>query len=604
MKRPITTINPELGDESFVATFGRVPTEHDDIALRVATHVGYVARQLRDRDVSHPRRSALLDALDAYVAAGNFPASETDHGLLPTFVDPSGVRCAVAHLVETTAGTAAMTALDRDHHNDYIADLAGDPRFVAWAADSGFTLEELAWIQPSYPPPPPAEILYVVAATGDVAVDHATPDTAARGTTTPTATSSFALVDGSVRYAVEHQSPFYGKPSLELDGAIGMTWRTSNTAYAAGIKLGTEATFSSHRGSITAGVTTDSYGPAIPRAWSLPVEVAYHHLGKTFDEGIHGGPRFALDDARTSGWNAGIDLRAKHVLCDDGRFHPRDVLVSFDVTRLADSTFNRAHARRRQRAHPALVRELLRRSPPRHTAQQREQLDAPIAAVDERGIAGRKRPGHQPLDRRDRIGGRRQTLQRHFDRAKATIRARGDLTTARELDAAAGSCSVQRDPDGGRRIRNGQRRRVEQLDYLRVLDPATQASRSAPRSGATTSAPRGSTSEVARNRNRRQESRVIATRSAGESRPGLRENRRTGTSRAREPSLGSRTARPLTAARRHWPPEALERSTIDLDRGKRGGLERGEHPRPVPGRALRSAGPHRGVRVEGSSFSR
>lgn len=338
MNRPITTINPELGDESFVATFGRLPTEHDDVALRVATHVGYVARQLRDRDVSHPRRSALLDALDSYVAAGSFPASETDHGLLPTFVDPSGVRCAVAHLVETTAGTAAMTALDRDHHNDYIADLAGDPRFVAWAADSGFTLEELAWIQPSYPPPPPPEILYVVAATGDVAVDHATPDTAARGTTTPAPRGAFALVDGSLRYTGADQRNWYGKPSIELDGAIGMTG-DEHTAYAAGIKLGSQLTMSSHRGSITAGVTDDSYGPAIPRAWSLPVEIAYHHLGKTFEEGLHAGPRFALDDARASGWNAGIDLRAKHVLCDDGRFHPRDVLVSFDVTRLADASF-------------------------------------------------------------------------------------------------------------------------------------------------------------------------------------------------------------------------------------------------------------------------
>jgi len=338
MKRPITTINPELGDESFVAAFGRLPTAHDDVALRVATHVGYVARQLRERDVSHPRRSALLDALDAYVAAGAFPASETDHGLLPTFLDASGVRCAVAHLVETTAGTAVMSELDRDHHNAYIADLAGDPRFIAWAAESGFTLEELAWIQPSYPPPPPPEILYVLAATGQVAVAHDTPDAAARGTTAPETPNSFALVDGSLRYVVEHQNRWYGKPSLELDGAIGMTG-DEHTAYAAGAKLGTEFRVFDHEGSITAGVTTDGYGPAVPRAWSLPLDFAYHRIGKTRDWGIHAGRHFALDDVRAAGWNAGFDLRAKHVLCDEGQFHPRDVLISLDATRLADSTF-------------------------------------------------------------------------------------------------------------------------------------------------------------------------------------------------------------------------------------------------------------------------
>jgi hypothetical protein len=338
MKRPITTINPELGDESFVAAFGRMPTAHDDIPLRVATHVGYVARQLRERDISHPRRTALLDALDAYVAAGQFPASETDHGLLPTFLDPSGVRCAVAHLVETTAGTATMAALDRDHHNAYVADLTADSRFLAWVADSGFTLEELAWIQPSYPPPPPPDITYVLAITGQVAVAHETPDATARGTTSlAEPVNSFALLDGSVRYTGEHND-IIAKPILELDGAVGIT-ADEHTAYAAGAKLGSELHVFSHTGSITAGVTTDSYGPTIPRAWSLPLDFIYRHSGETYSWGLHAGPRFALDAKRDLGWSAGLELRAKKVLCEDGRFQPRDVLVSLDVTQLADSTF-------------------------------------------------------------------------------------------------------------------------------------------------------------------------------------------------------------------------------------------------------------------------
>lgn len=335
MSRPIQTINPHLGDESFVAEFGRLPTAHDDIPRRIATHVGYVARELRARDVADPRRAALLDALDAYVAAGRFPASETEHGLLPTFVDASGVRCAVAHLVETTAGSEAMLALDRDHHNAYIAELAGDPRFVAWAATSGFTLEELAWIQPSYPPPPPPDIAYVLAVTGQVAVSHAATTAAARSTTAPEPVNSFALVDGAVRYTTDGDF----KGLVELDGAVGIT-SDEHTAYAAGGKLGTELRMSHSRLAITGGVTADSYGPALPRAWSLPVEVALHHSSSAhYTWGVHAGRQFALDDARASGWSAGLDLRAKKVLCEDGRFHPRDVIVGLDVTQLADSTF-------------------------------------------------------------------------------------------------------------------------------------------------------------------------------------------------------------------------------------------------------------------------
>ena len=186
VRTTITTINPVIGDESFVAAFGRLPTTFDDPCTRVATHVGYAARMLRERDVSQlsqpqrARRMRVLDALDQYVAAGAFPDSETDRDLLPTFLDPhSGVRCAVAHLVETTAGTAMMLELDRDHHNDYIADLAGDPRFVDWVETSGLTHEELAIIQPSYPPPPPPDLLYVIAAEGD-AVRARSPNHAGR----------------------------------------------------------------------------------------------------------------------------------------------------------------------------------------------------------------------------------------------------------------------------------------------------------------------------------------------------------------------------------------------------------------------------------------
>jgi len=335
MKRPIETINPILGDESFVAAFGRMPTAHDDIPLRVATHVGYVARQLREHGASDPRRTALLDALDAYVAAGRFPASETDHGLLPTFVDASGVRCAVAHLVETTAGSEAMLALDRDHHNAYIAELAGDPRFVAWAATSGFTLEELAWIQPSYPPPPPPDIAYVLAVTGQVAVSHPTLDTTARGTTAPEPIDSFALVDGAVRYTTDGDV----KGLFEVDGALGIT-SDEHSAYAAGAKVGTELRMRRNAVAITAGVVADSYGPTLPRAWSLPIDVAFHNrFSERYTFGVHAGRQVALDDVRSSGWNAGVDLRTKNVLGEEGRFHPRDVVVGLDVTRLADSTF-------------------------------------------------------------------------------------------------------------------------------------------------------------------------------------------------------------------------------------------------------------------------
>jgi hypothetical protein len=336
MKRPIETINALLGDESFVAAFGRLPTAHDDIPLRIATHVGYVARQLRERGATDPRRTALLDALDTYVAAGQFPASETDHGFLPTFVDTSGVRCAVAHLVETSAGTEAMLELDRDHHNEYISDLAGDPRFVAWAAVSGFTVEELAWIQPGYPPPAPPEMLYVLAATGQVAV--ATPDApAARATSASPRATSFAMADLALRY-VGRSDEAALEPSIELDGGIGVTG--DGTAYATAAKLQAEYKEADLRLDLSAGAAVDAYGAAIPAGWTVPVDVTVeienpHVLALD----VHGGPRFAVSADRDTGWNIGLRYRREEALCSRGQFHPQDLVLSADVTQVAGATF-------------------------------------------------------------------------------------------------------------------------------------------------------------------------------------------------------------------------------------------------------------------------
>jgi hypothetical protein len=337
MKRPIATINAQLGDESFVAAFGRLPTAHDDIPLRIATHVGYVARQLRERGASDPRRTALLDALDTYVAAGQFPASETDHGFLPTFVDPSGVRCAVAHLVETSAGTETMLAFDRDFHNGYISDLAGDPRFVAWAAVSGFTVEELAWIQPGYPPPAPPEALYVLAATGQVAV--ATPDApVARASSAPPHATSFGMADLALRY-VGRSDEAALEPGIELDGGIGVTG-DGKTAYATAGKLQAEYKEADLRLGVSAGVALDAYGPAIPAAWTVPADVTIEiENPHVLAIDVHGGPRFALSGDRDTGWNLGIRYRRQEVLFDRGHFHPQDLVLSADVTQVAGATF-------------------------------------------------------------------------------------------------------------------------------------------------------------------------------------------------------------------------------------------------------------------------
>ena len=88
-------------------------------------------------------------------------------------------------------------------------------------------------IQPSYPPPPPTDVLYVVAAEG-LAV-HSTPARWLGG---------IAMIDGSLRIVSQDREPT-GRPSFELDGKLGLT-SDGQTAYDARAILGTEGRAHAH----------------------------------------------------------------------------------------------------------------------------------------------------------------------------------------------------------------------------------------------------------------------------------------------------------------------------------------------------------------------
>lgn len=96
-------------------------------------------------------RALLLDELEGYADRGVFPQNRHSPGeRRPTFVDDNGVLCAVAHLLDLT-GQGALALEVRDSNNTAtVAELAGDERFAAWARATGFTLEELAVVQPNY----------------------------------------------------------------------------------------------------------------------------------------------------------------------------------------------------------------------------------------------------------------------------------------------------------------------------------------------------------------------------------------------------------------------------------------------------------------------
>lgn len=123
----------------------------------VKSHFRSVLWLLRQRRPPHldpaqkVARRLLLDELEAYAERGVFPKNRNFPGeRRPTFIDEDGTRCAVAHLLELSGGSALAFGV-RDRMNfAAVSEIAEDPRFVAWLEAAGFTREEIALVQPSY----------------------------------------------------------------------------------------------------------------------------------------------------------------------------------------------------------------------------------------------------------------------------------------------------------------------------------------------------------------------------------------------------------------------------------------------------------------------
>lgn len=151
----VQPVNAVLGDESFVATYGRAPTSATPEDARLRTHLAYVEGRLRARGVGHlsasqrARRLRLLGDLRAYWQAGVFPRNTARPGRTPVFIDEQGRLCAVGHLIAQSVGRAAAERINENFKYARIRNIPL-PLLDEWAEKNGFTRRELAMIQPMY----------------------------------------------------------------------------------------------------------------------------------------------------------------------------------------------------------------------------------------------------------------------------------------------------------------------------------------------------------------------------------------------------------------------------------------------------------------------
>jgi hypothetical protein len=150
--------NHHLGDDSFVARFGRAPADADGEHVRMAVHLQFVRAWLAARPATKPelaaRRAELLGYLDDYIARGVTPSNTHLPWRTAVFIDDAGAICAVGYLIERSVGRALPETIAAQHRYDVLEDIAAAmPEVDAWIRSSGFTLDELASIQPAYSSP-------------------------------------------------------------------------------------------------------------------------------------------------------------------------------------------------------------------------------------------------------------------------------------------------------------------------------------------------------------------------------------------------------------------------------------------------------------------
>ncbi len=145
-------INAVIGDASRA---GR--TEPVDEVTRIRDHLAFVHGLLARREVSQltpaqrEARVASLADLARYIERGVFPRRTRDgyDGRRPRFIDDRGVHCAVGQLIADSGHEDLARSINARFEYAHVREMTS-PALVAWASARGFTVDELAMIQPSY----------------------------------------------------------------------------------------------------------------------------------------------------------------------------------------------------------------------------------------------------------------------------------------------------------------------------------------------------------------------------------------------------------------------------------------------------------------------
>lgn len=154
LRSQLQTVNTEWGNYPAIANSPARSFSSDRELIQAHLHqvIALLEQRkfpLHESPRKQQRRKGLITLLKAYADSGIFPQNNYHPGRIPVFIDDAGTHCAVGYLMlRSGAGQLARKVANTNNYI-YIHQLT-DPAFFAWQAQSGFTIDELALIQPSY----------------------------------------------------------------------------------------------------------------------------------------------------------------------------------------------------------------------------------------------------------------------------------------------------------------------------------------------------------------------------------------------------------------------------------------------------------------------
>ena len=154
-------VNAQWSIQDPSRTVGNAVVSFTNEADRIAMHL----RSVRERSLTNTpeglspkqteQRLFLLSKLKDYADRGVFPQNHVLPYRNPVFIDPHGTACAVGQLMIESGHHELADRISATMNLAYVLDMQSTalwPEIGAWADEHGFTAEELAWIQPGYPP--------------------------------------------------------------------------------------------------------------------------------------------------------------------------------------------------------------------------------------------------------------------------------------------------------------------------------------------------------------------------------------------------------------------------------------------------------------------